>query len=66
MVGIVGGGLFGLALYGINFYTLAAWFPQFLLIKSTHMALSHVAFGALAGGIYELLEIEEFVAVAEE
>jgi hypothetical protein len=29
------------------------------------MALSHIIFGALAGGIYEGLEVEEFVPVEE-
>jgi hypothetical protein len=60
LVGILGGSLFGLALYAINFYTVAALLPQFSLLKSSAMALAHVVFGALAGGVYELLEVEEF------
>ncbi|MFY7998564.1 MAG: hypothetical protein ACOVSW_08185 [Candidatus Kapaibacteriota bacterium] len=65
IVGIVGGALFGLALYGINFYAVTAFLPQFTLIKSGSMAFAHLIFGAFAGGIYELLEVEEFVEVSE-
>lgn len=65
LVGIFGGALFGLALYGINFYALTALLPQFTIIKSSALAFSHVMFGAFAGGVYELLEVEEFVTVTE-
>ncbi len=67
VVGIVGGALFGLALYGINFYTLTMpdLYPWFYPFRGVPMALSHVLFGALAGGIYEALEVEEFVPVEE-
>ncbi len=34
-------------------------------MKSWIMVISHVVFGALAGGIYEALEVEEFVPVEE-
>jgi hypothetical protein len=62
IVGVVGGAAFGLALYFINFYTLAYFFPWFFPLRSWMMAVSHVAFGACAGGIYEALEVEKFVA----
>ncbi|MCU0425842.1 MAG: hypothetical protein MUF71_09480 [Candidatus Kapabacteria bacterium] len=65
LVGIGGGALFGLVLYGINFYALTAWLPQFVIIKSVSVAFAHLMFGAFAGGVYELLEVEEFVAVPE-
>jgi hypothetical protein len=65
LVGVIGGGLFGLALYFINFYTFSLIFPWFFLMKSWIMVVSHVVFGALAGGIYEALEVEKFVTVEE-
>ncbi len=64
-VGILGGALFGLALYLINFYTFSLVFPWFFPMRSWIMALSHIIFGALAGGIYEGLEVEEFVPAEE-
>jgi hypothetical protein len=59
--GIIGGAALGLALYAINYWTFAQWFPWFLDLKSGIALVSHVAFGALAGGMYELLEVERFV-----
>ncbi len=61
LVGIVGGAIFGLCLYGINFFTLSYFFPWFFLIKSWPMLVSHIIFGAVAGGVYEALEVEKFV-----
>lgn len=61
LVGIVGGGLFGLALYAINYYTFSAFFPWFFPVRSWLDIVSHVVFGALAGGIYEGLEVETYV-----
>jgi hypothetical protein len=65
IVGIAGGALFGLALYGINFYTFSYFFPWFFPFRSWMMLLSHVFFGAAAGGVYETLEVEEFVPVED-
>lgn len=63
IIGIVGGALFGLALYSINF-TLGSLFAIWLFaLRGSAMLISHIVFGALAGGIYEALEVEEFVAV---
>ncbi len=61
--GILGGAVFGLALYCINFYTFSFFFPWFFAMRSWIMVVSHVVFGALAGGIYEALEVEKFEAV---
>jgi hypothetical protein len=58
VVGIVGGALFGLALYGINIYAMSNFFPQFFALKNGLLLTSHIIFGAAAGGIYELLETE--------
>jgi hypothetical protein len=56
LVGLIGGGLFGLALYAINTYTMSQFFPDFYYYRSWFMICFHVVFGALCGGIYEALE----------
>ena len=61
IIGFFGGGLLGLALYVINFYSLSYFFPWFYAYRSWVMVVSHIVFGALAGGLYELLEVEEYV-----
>lgn len=55
-VGILGGAVLGLALYSINFYTLTNWVEWFFALKSTVLLFSHVLFGAVAGGVYELFD----------
>lgn len=55
-VGLVGGGLFGLALYAINTYSMSYFYPEFFHYRSWFMVGLHVVFGALCGGIYESLE----------
>lgn len=55
-VGLVGGALFGVALYAINTYTMSRFFPEFYFFRSWFMVGFHVLFGALCGGIYEALE----------
>ena len=64
VIGVVGGAALGLALYAINYWTFAHWFTWFLDLKSGIALLSHIVFGALAGGLYELLEVERFEPVA--
>jgi hypothetical protein len=61
--GIIGGALFGLAMYAINYYAFAEWFPWFTPMRSWIMALSHAVYGAVAGGVYEALERERFERV---
>ena len=61
VIGIIGGGLLGLAFYTINFYAVSYYFPWIFPFRSWMILTSHIVFGALAGGIYELLEVEEFV-----
>ena len=56
LVGIMGGALLGLALYCINLYTMTLVFPWFFAINNSVLLLSHVLFGAAAGGVYELLD----------
>jgi len=55
-IGFFGGALFGLALYAINTYTMSRFFPDFFYFRSWFMVGFHLMFGALCGGIYELLE----------
>ena len=55
-VGLVGGAILGLALYGINLYTFTLLFPWFFAINGPILLLSHVLFGTVAGGTYELLD----------
>lgn len=55
-VGLIGGALFGVALYAINTYTMSRFFPEFYFFRSWFMVGFHVVFGALCGGIYEALE----------
>lgn len=65
LVGIVGGGLIGLALYALNFYTFTILFPWFFAIRNWLLVVGHVLFGMLVGGIYEALEVEKFVPVED-
>ncbi len=55
-VGIVGGAILGLAFYAINWYALTGVFPWFFAINSPVLIIGHVLFGAVAGGVYELLD----------
>lgn len=56
LVGIIGGALFGAALYLINLYTFTLFFPWFFALNSAAFLVSFVVFGAVAGGVYELLD----------
>ena len=56
LVGILGGALLGLAIYGINLYTMTTFVPWFFAINSAVLLLSHVLFGATAGGVYEMFD----------
>jgi len=65
ITGIFGGAALGLAIYAINFYTFTLFYPWFFPMRGLAMAVHHVIFGALAGGIYEWLEVEIFVPVED-
>lgn len=60
-VSILGGALFGLGLYLINFFTFTLFFAWFYPARAWPFPLVHILFGAVAGGIYELLEKDLFV-----
>lgn len=66
MVGIVGGAILGLAIYGINLYTMTVLFPWFFALNNQVLLLSHVLFGAVAGGVYELFDHYDLPLVPEE
>ncbi|MGH2536328.1 MAG: hypothetical protein ACRDHL_02920 [Candidatus Promineifilaceae bacterium] len=61
VIGILGGALYGLALYAINFFLLTNVFDWFAPARSLPFALALVLYGAVAGGVYELLEDEVYV-----
>ena len=60
IVGIVGGALLGLALYLINFFTFTIFFEWFYVARAWPFSIVHILFGAVAGGVYELLEDESY------
>ena len=59
---MLGGALFGLALYAIAFYGLALLIPWLAPYQSWPIAVALVLYGAMAGGVYEGLEVERFVS----
>ena len=65
LVSVIGGALFGLALYLINFFTITFFFAWFYPARAWPFSLVHILFGAVAGGIYELLEKDVFIIEAE-
>lgn len=56
LVGVMGGALFGLCLYSINYYFIADFIAGFVALRGWLMLASHCVFGAAAGGLYEFLE----------
>jgi len=61
LMSILGGALFGLALYLINFFTFTMFFAWFYPARAWPFSLVHILFGAVAGGIYELLEKDVYI-----
>jgi len=61
LLAVIVGALVGLALYLINFFTFTLFFEWFSLARDWPFAAAHVLFGAIAGGIYELLEQDIYV-----
>jgi len=56
LVGIVGGGILGLALYSINFFGFTLIFPRFFALNNRALLIAHIIFGVVAGGVYERLD----------
>jgi len=65
LISVIGGALFGLALYLINFFTFTMFFPWFYPARAWPFSVVHILFGAIAGGVYELLEKDVFVVEEE-
>ena len=63
ITGVIVGALFGASVYVINLYTFSYFFPWMFALNSWTFFLTHVLFGAIAGGIYEGMEVEEFEVV---
>lgn len=66
IISFIGGALLGLAFYTINFYAFSILFPWFYAFRNWAFLVTHVIFGALAGSIYELLEVEKFIPIKQE
>ncbi len=49
------GAVFGVALYGVNYYAFTRLFPWFALARGWVTLTSHISFGILAAGIYAQL-----------
>ncbi len=59
ITGIIGGAIFGLALYFIFFNSLTLFFPWLYVLKNEMTLINFVILGVLSGGLYETFEIEE-------
>ena len=55
-VGVIGGAVLGLSIYLINLYTMTSFVEWFFAINNNVLALSHVLFGAVVGGVYEMFD----------
>ncbi len=64
-VGVIGGAILGLAIYGINIYTFTTFFEWFFAINSSVLLISHIIFGAVAGGVYELFDNYDLPLIQE-
>lgn len=51
----IAGAVFGLIVYGFNFYVMTRFFPWFAESRNWMMVLGHVIFGAFAGYMYWVL-----------
>jgi hypothetical protein len=56
------GVLFGAGLYALNYYALAGVFPWFAASRGWITLVSHLAFGAVAAGMYVLLRAPDEAA----
>jgi hypothetical protein len=66
LVGILGGAILGLCIYAINYFTLTLAFPWMFALNTPVLLVCHVAFGAVAGGVYETLDRYDRPLVTEE
>lgn len=66
---IVGGAIFGLVVYYIDFYGFTALFPWFAMARGPIGIFAHAVFGAVAGGTYHAIEsrtVDRAVGAGEE
>lgn len=61
IVGVLGGALYGFALYLINYYTFTWLYPWFFPLRSWIALAGCVFFGAAAGGLYEWMERDLYI-----
>ncbi len=61
LISVVGGAIIGLAVYTIGFYSFSYFFPWLVPFRSWMFMAEFIFYGALAGGLYELMEVEVFV-----
>ena len=66
VVGIIGGAILGLAIFAVNFYSVSYLVPWFYPMRSWMLVASHALFGAMAGGLYEAMEVERFVPASDQ
>lgn len=52
---VVGGTVFGLVVYFVDFYGFTAVFPWFAMARGTISIVAHAVFGAVLGGTYHVL-----------
>lgn len=55
-VGIIGGAILGASVYAINLYTMTIFFEWFFTLNSNLLFISHIVFGVVVGGVYEVLD----------
>lgn len=54
---LVIGTLFGAGLYVLNYYVFSSFFPWFVSARGPSALISHLAFGAIAAGLYKYLTL---------
>ncbi len=59
-VGLIGGAVFGAVLYGLNVFGLTKFWPWLFALHGPAFFVSHLIFGAIAGFLYEVFEVEEY------
>lgn len=63
VVGIALGAVLGLVVYAITILPMSYLFPWFVDLNNWFLVLTHAVFGAVAGGVYEFLEVEEYEVI---
>ncbi len=58
LMGVLVGAVFGAAVYAINIYTVTLIYEWFYVFNTRIFLIAHVLFGAVAGGLYEAIEVE--------